>query len=163
MFDRNWLTMDREPVVDLVATIRKEMADGQRAIHVGTDAQKIDRKVDFVTCVAVLKTGGRAGHRVFYTKTTKPSKEIRGLAQKLLTETQYTIEVAQELVKELPEDTEFVIHVDVNPNVKWESSRHIKEVVGWVLGSGFQHVLTKPDAWLASHACDHAVKGKNAR
>lgn len=161
--DRKWLTLERESIDNLTESILKEMAEGERVIHVGTDAQKIDRKVDFVTCVAVIKSGGRAGHRVFYSKITRPSKEIKGLASKLLTETEYTIEVAQALVKVLPEDTQFVIHLDVNPNVKWESSRHIKEVVGWVMGSGFQHVLTKPDAWLASHACDHAVKGKNAR
>ena len=125
--DRKWLTLERYPVDDLVEAIKKEMTNGERTIHVGTDAQKIDRKVDFVTCVAVIKAGGRAGHRVFYSKVTRPSKEIRGLASKLLTETEYTIEVAQALVKELPEDTEFTIHLDVNPNVKWESSRHIRE------------------------------------
>ena len=163
MLDRKWMTLDREPVDNLIEIILKEMTEGERVIHVGTDAQKIDKKVDFVTCVAIIRSGGRSGHRVFYTKLTRPSKEIHGLASKLLTETQYTIEVAQSLVKVLPEDTQFIIHVDVNPNVKWESSRHIKEVVGWVMGSGFQHVLTKPNAWLASHACDHAVKRKNAK
>lgn len=154
--DRKWLTLDRNPVEHLVDTIRKEMAEGERIIHIATDAQKEDRIVKFATCVILLKPG--KGGRAFYSTLSKNSKEVRNIQQKLFLETQFTIEIATMLAGEFGDSVEYWIHLDVNPSVNFKSSQYVKELVGWVMGSGFQNVLIKPFSWAASHVCDHAVK-----
>ena len=161
MLERQWLTLNKQPVEDVVKLIDKVLQEQDLIIHIGTDAQKIDKRVDFVTCIALVRPS--KGGRVFYTRVRKDKRDVNSLRQKLMTEAWLTLETAMELSQELPDDVKFVIHVDVNPDIKWESSRHINEVVGMIMGQGFDNVLTKPDAWLASHCADHAVKNKNSR
>jgi len=133
------------------------LEDGPRVIHVGTDAQKIDHRVEFVTCVVVLTP--QKGGRVFYTRVQRRRRDVHTLRQKLFTEAWMSVETAMELNPHLPDDTPIVVHLDVNPDRRWASSRHIHEVVGLVLGQGFE-VLFKPDAWAASHAADHVIKNR---
>lgn len=158
MIEREWMTLHREPIPDLIAMLQELVSEGDRLIHIGTDAQKVDRRVDFVTCV-VLLTPGKGG-RVFYTRIRKTRRDVQSLRQKLFTEAWLSVETAMEINPHLPDDVPIVVHLDVNPDKKWASSRHIHEVVGLVVGQGFE-VLFKPDAWAASHAADHVVKNKN--
>ena len=158
MLERPWMTLDREPVSDLVSVLGELIASGERVLHIGTDAQKIDMRVDFVTCVVVLTP--KKGGRVFYTRVRKGRGELRSLRQKLFTEAWMSLETAMELSPNVPESTPIVVHLDVNPDERWASSRHIHEVVGLVVGQGFE-VLFKPDAWAASRTADHVVKKKS--
>jgi hypothetical protein len=152
------MTLDREPVSDLISVLRELIASGDRVLHIGTDAQKIDMRVDFVTCVVVLTPG--KGGRVFYTRVRKARGELRSLRQKLFTEAWMSLETAMELSPHVADPTPIVVHLDVNPDERWASSRHIHEVVGLVVGQGFE-VLFKPDAWAASRTADHVVKKKS--
>lgn len=159
MIERQWLTMDRQPVDDVCKLVDYIIREGgERIIHIGTDAQKMDSKIEFVTCIVVLKPG--KGGRVFYTRQKKTKRDVQSLRQKLFTEAWMSCETAMELTPHIPVTTKVIVHLDVNPDEKWASSRHINEVVGMVLGQGFE-VLVKPDAWCASHTADHAVKHKN--
>jgi uncharacterized protein len=157
MLEREWTTLSREPVPDLVHELGVLLEDGPRVIHVGTDAQKIDHRVEFVTCVVVLTP--QKGGRVFYTRVQRRRRDVHTLRQKLFTEAWMSVETAMELNPHLPDDVPIVVHLDVNPDRRWASSRHIHEVVGLVLGQGFE-VLFKPDAWAASHAADHVIKNR---
>jgi len=157
MLERDWTTLSREPVADLVQELRVLLQDGPRVIHVGTDAQKIDHRVEFVTCVVVLTP--QKGGRVYYTRVQRRRRDVHTLRQKLFTEAWMSVETAMELNPHLADDVPIVVHLDVNPDRRWASSRHIHEVVGLVLGQGFE-VLFKPDAWAASHAADHVIKNR---
>lgn len=156
MIDRQWKTMGGEPV-DLKEEIEKLLKEGERVIHIGTDSQKVDRVIRFATCVVVLKP--QKGGRVFYTQEKLPRKNFKGLRKKLYEEAWRSVETAMGLTDVVTEDTEMIVHLDVNPNTRWESSQCIQELVGLVVGQGFEYKI-KPDAWCASHACDHIVKGK---
>lgn len=158
MLERQWLTLERVPVDDIVSEIGRLLHAGDRVFHVGTDAQKIDRRIEFVTCIVALSPG--KGGRVYYTRLRKPPREVRTLRQKLFMEAWLSVETAMELDPHVPDTTPIVVHLDVNPDRRWASSRHINEVVGLVVGQGFE-VLFKPDAWAASRAADHVVKNKN--
>jgi uncharacterized protein len=158
MIEREWLTMDSERIPDLVAALGDLLRAGKRVIHIGTDAQKVDARVDFVTCVVVLTPG--KGGRVFHTRIRKPREDVRSLRLKLFMEAWYSVETAMELEPHIPEGSPIVVHLDVNPDKRWASSRHISEVVGLVMGQGFE-VLFKPDAWAASRTADHVVKNKH--
>jgi predicted RNase H-related nuclease YkuK (DUF458 family) len=159
--DKKWFTLERVPVPFVLKDIDVFLNERVNpVIHIGTDAQKSDNRIEFVTCIGLVEP--RKGGRCFYTRTARMTKECASLHQKLLYETQLTIELGLELMENYPE-AEYVVHADVNPNPEWPSNRHVKEVVGYIMGMGFDNVLIKPDSWLASHCADHAVKHKNAR
>lgn len=160
MLEQKWMTLDNRPIGDLVKEVDALLVEGERVVHIGTDAQKADKNVDFVTCVVVHKPG--KGGRVYYSRTRKGKQDVKSLRQKLFTEAWMSIETAMELEAALPDRCKITVHLDVNPDEKWASNRHIKEVVGMVMAQGYE-VLVKPDAWCASHAADHAVKHKNHR
>ncbi len=155
MLDRRWKTLSGEAVEDVATEVSGLVETGERVVHIGTDAQKIEQRVEFVTCIVVLNPG--KGGLVFYTRAPRSMRDVKTLRQKLFTEAWLSVETAMQLNPHLPDDAPIVVHLDVNPDQRWASSRHIHEVVGLVVGQGFE-VLFKPDAWAASHAADHALK-----
>ena len=156
MLEKQWKTMDGVPI-DLKTELGLLLAEGERVIHIGTDSQKVDKHIRFATCVVVLKP--QKGGRVFYTQGREPSRHYNGLRKKLFEEAWRSVTTAMELSDIVPEHVEMIVHLDANPNTRWESSQYLQELVGLVAGQGFKYKI-KPDAWCASHACDHIVKGK---
>jgi predicted RNase H-related nuclease YkuK (DUF458 family) len=160
----DWYTMAKEKV-DLVEAIMPLITNKNVLIHVGTDAQARGKAqmVDFVTVVCIHTIDDdNVGHggRVFYWK----DKNIRtsSLWEKLYGETWRSLQIAVELSEEFGDSVQdrILVHVDANPNPIYKSSSYVKQLAGMVMGYGFRHIL-KPDAWAASHAADHIVKGKN--
>jgi predicted RNase H-related nuclease YkuK (DUF458 family) len=160
MLEQKWMTLNKEPIEDVVKEVDGLLAEGDRIVHIGTDAQKMDKMIEFVTCIVVHKE--RKGGRVFYCRTKKTKQDVQSLRQKLFTEAWMSVETAMELEAALPDQCHITVHLDVNPDEKWASNRHINEVVGMVMGQGYE-VLVKPESWCASHCADHAVKHKNHR
>ena len=155
ILDKSWLTLHRVPVEDICVAIADLDAGENRPIHIGTDAQKHGKFLDYVTAVVVLDPG--KGGRVFYAKTRE--KNIDSLQHKLFTEVGLSLEIAQALCEHIDGD-QIQVHVDANTNLKWASGKYHQQLAGMVVGSGFKAVL-KPDAWCSSHVADHAVNGKN--
>lgn len=155
ILDKPWLTLHKAPVENICGSIAELNAEGPRPVHIGTDAQKHGKFLDFVTAVVVLDPG--KGGRVFYTKTRQSN--INSLQHKLFTEVGLSLEIAQALCEHIDAD-QIQVHVDANTNLKWNSGKYHQQLAGMVVGSGFKAVL-KPDAWCASHVADHAVNGKN--
>jgi predicted RNase H-related nuclease YkuK (DUF458 family) len=147
-------------VLDVMSTVEQLMHRG-RVVHIGTDAQKSMRRMEFVTVICVLDPG--KGGRVFYTRQFSSKKMT--LFEKLSMETWMSLELALKMNEEfdLPEDKKRIwVHVDANPDTRYDSSNYVKQLAGMVAGSGFP-VLVKPDAWCASHVADFAVKNKHHR
>lgn len=158
--DGRWWTLTGAEVLDVMGTVESLLREG-RVVHIGTDAQKSNRHMEFVTVACVLNPG--KGGRVFYTRRFD-SKEI-SLFEKLAAETWYSLELALRMNEEfdLPlEQKQIWVHVDANPDTRYDSSDHVQQLAGMVAGSGFP-VLVKPDAWCASHVADFAVKNKHNR
>ena len=155
MNDRFWYTADNIPIDDIKAVVR-QMAAETRVFHIGTDAQKHGIKTEYVSVICALLPG--KGGRVFYSRVKE--KRVASLREKLYKEVWFSIEVGLMLNEVIPANTEVIVHVDANPNVKFKSSSYVKELAGMVVGQGFQAVL-KPDAWAASHAADQIVKYRN--
>lgn len=155
ILDRKWRTLHRKEVTD----IRQEVADlfkeGERAVYIGTDAQKHGRHTEFVTAVVVLNPG--KGGRAFYAKTTM--EHVSSLQYKLFTEVSLSLEIALALCEAIPADS-IEIHVDANTNMRWGSGPFHQRLAGMVVGHGFKAVL-KPESWCASHVADHAVNHRN--
>ena len=139
----------------------EDLLDQGRVVHIGTDAQKSNRHMEFVTVACVLNPG--KGGRVFYTR--RFDRKEQTLFEKLSLETWFSLELALRMNEEFDltvEQKQIWVHVDANPDTRYDSSDYVKQLAGMVAGNGFP-VLVKPNAWCASHVADHAVKNKHQR
>ncbi|MBW2495697.1 MAG: hypothetical protein JRF61_00365 [Deltaproteobacteria bacterium] len=158
--DSRWWTLGGAEVLDVMASVRRLVRQGQ-VVHIGTDAQKSASRMEFVTVACVLNPG--KGGRVFYTR--RFDRKNVSLFEKLSTETWLSLDLAIRMHEafELRADREQIwVHVDANPDERYDSSDYVKQLAGMVAGSGFP-VLVKPNAWCASHVADFAVKNKHFR
>jgi predicted RNase H-related nuclease YkuK (DUF458 family) len=158
--ESRWWTLGGAEVLDVMGTVQSLIRQGQ-IVHVGTDAQKSSTRMEFVTVACVLNPG--KGGRVFYTRRFD-CKDI-SLYEKLSTETWLSLELAihmHEAFTLSADKQQIWVHVDANPDERYDSSDYVKQLAGMVAGSGFP-VLVKPNAWCASHVADFAVKNKHSR
>ena len=155
-----WWTLGGAEVLDVMGSVRSLVRKGQ-VVHIGTDAQKSATRMEFVTVACVLNPG--KGGRVFYTR--RYDREDVSLYEKLSTETWLSLDLAMKMHEAFgmkPDDQQIWVHVDANPDERYDSSDYVKQLAGMVAGSGFP-VLVKPNAWCASHVADFAVKNKHFR
>ena len=155
-----WWTLSGVEVLDVMATAEQLLRRGH-VVHIGTDAQQSSRRMELVTVICVLNPG--KGGRVFYTR--RYEKKDMSLFDKLSLETWLSLELALRMNEEFelsPAQKQIWVHVDANPDTRYDSSDYVKQLAGMVAGSGFP-VLVKPDAWCASHVADFAVKNKHQR
>ena len=155
-----WWTLGGAEVLDVMGTVRSLVRKGQ-VVHIGTDAQKSSSRMEFVTVACVLNPGKRG--RVFDTRGY--DRKNISLFEKLSTETWLSLDLAMKMHEAFslqPEDQRIWVHVDANPDERFDSSDYVKQLAGMVAGSGFP-VLVKPNAWCASHVADFAVKNKHFR
>ena len=158
--ESRWWTLGGAEVLDVMDTVRALIRKGQ-VVHIGTDAQKASSRMEFVTVACVLNPG--KGGRVFYTR--RFDRKNVSLFEKLSTETWLSLDLAIRMHEEfkLAADKQQIwVHVDANPDERFDSSDYVKQLAGMVAGSGFP-VLVKPNAWCASHVADFAVKNKHFR
>jgi len=157
---QRWWTLSGAEVLDVMDSVQRLLQHGQ-IVHIGTDAQKSAHHMQFVTVACVLNPG--KGGRVFYTRR-RDRKDVT-LYEKLSTETWLSLDLAIQMHEafNLRADRQQVwVHVDANPDERYDSSNYVKQLAGMVAGSGFP-VLVKPNAWCASHVADYAVKNKHFR
>ena len=155
-----WWTLGGAEALDLMGTVRGLLRRGQ-VVHIGTDAQKSSSRMEFVTVACVLNPG--KGGRVFYTRSF--DRKNVSLYEKLSTETWLSLGLAIRIHEAFALKTDkrqIWVHVDANPDERFDSSDYVKQLAGMVAGSGFP-VLVKPNAWCASHVADFAVKNKHFR
>lgn len=132
-----------------------ERSSQDTAIYVGCDSKKKRSKVMYVTTVVIHHSGSR-GAMIFMKKEVE---QHRSIYHKLQTEIYKAAEVAS-TVKEFCGDRRFEVHLDLNPNDKYESHKAIAEARGAILGIVGVEPKFKPDAFAASYAADRfAVKG----
>jgi predicted RNase H-related nuclease YkuK (DUF458 family) len=159
MIEKTWKTMVGKRTVDLKSEIRALMAESpDRELVIGTDSQNAGNVTEYITVVIILTPG--KGGRCFFSR--ERMTRIRSLRERLLKEAWMSVELGMELNAEIPEANKLTIHIDANPDTQYKSSDVVQEMVGLVLGQGFNAVI-KPDAWAASHAADHIVKGYISR
>lgn len=125
---------------------------GEYHLMIGTDSQNFDKTK--VVVVIALHHVGKGG--IFFYEVSHVNR-INNVGQKLIYETQLSLEYAEKLIKEferLHESTgfdynkhmSFGIHVDAGQN--GPSKQVIPEIVGWIKACGYD-VIVKPDSWAA--------------
>lgn len=118
---------------------------------IGTDSQNYTkgRKCLF-TSVLIAYRMGRGGS-VIMCRDKTPFMD--GLRQRLLSEAMRSLEVAWYVNGLIPVNKAITIHLDVNKNLQYKSSKYRDELVGLIISQGYS-CITKPDAWGASKVAD---------
>jgi len=138
---------------DMMAFI-ESVPNAQFKIIIGTDSQAKNYTC-FVTAIIVHQVG--KGARYYYKK--KKLRKIESLRQKIFFETALSLDTASKITEILVEDgrdhLDLEIHLDIGPN--GDTKDLIKEIVGMVVGSGFDAKI-KPDSCGASKVADKYTK-----
>ncbi len=121
---------------------------------VGTDSQ-LREDVCYVTAILILREG--KGGRFYYSKEREKTK--LSLKQRIFYETSKSLIVAAKVAEKLTvnglAELDIEIHLDVGE--QGQTKEIIKEVVGMVVGSGFDARI-KPDSYGASKVADKYTK-----
>lgn len=160
IFEKPWFNGKNKRIINPIVTIKEATLEHPDVmVRIGTDAQKIGNHVDFVTVVCVHFKGN--GGKLFYTKTRADNHGDMSLFNKLAQETMLSLEAAITLEQELTIDKNRIeVHADANPDPKWKSHSHHKQIQGMIFGQGF-HAVLKPYSWVSTHAADRIVKNKH--
>lgn len=147
---RTWKVLGKKKTENLEEWVKNHAAEGTE-IHIGTDSIQLKHHTQFITVVIIITPS--KGGRVLYSRRIVP--RIESLRQRLLAEVWESLETSM-AVQALGKGS-LTIHIDANTEEKHMSSKYIKELVGMVVGNGFQ-ALVKPDAWAATACADYVVR-----
>jgi len=143
-------------MINLISSFVKEEPGSFYRLVIGTDSQSKrsngESETDFVSAVVVHRQG--KGARYFWKKTK--TNRIPVLREKIYTETQISLALAEEIVPMIrecvkPSRYDLEIHIDVGS--LGPTREMIREVVGMVNGNGYT-AKTKPESWGASCVAD---------
>ena len=150
--------MDIKTIYKTIIEFIKKEPENQYKLIVGTDSQPGVKENIFVTAIVIYRLG--RGGRFFYRKE-RDGLQV-GMKQRIFYEVSRSLEVASKLTgilaREEEQYTELLdieIHVDVGK--KGPSNEIIKEVVGMVVGNGYDAMI-KPGAYAASTVADKYTK-----
>ena len=130
----------------------------QSSVYIGCDSIRFRKNKQWYakySTVIIVHMDSKRGCKLFHDSTDMP--DYGNLKQRLLTEVQYAVAAATEIVEVLG-DRHMEIHLDINPNPKHKSSVAVKEALGWVKGSLGLDAKIKPHSFAATHAADHVVR-----
>lgn len=133
-----------------------EFPDDSYKLIIGTDSHSfLNESVIFVTAVVVHRIG--KGGRFYYHK--QKTRYMESLRQRIYYETFLSLEVATRMTEQLARNGESRLNVEIHLDVgeKGETRDIIKEVVGIVIGSGYQAFI-KPDSYGATTVADRFTK-----
>lgn len=148
------LTIDE--VFESIVGFIKEDPNRSYNLIIGTDSQ-LKTKVCFVTAVIIYRHG--KGGRFFYQRTEELIN--KSLRQRIFYEASRSLEVASKLTMKLASldhiltDINVEIHLDIGR--KGPTRKMIQEVVGMVVGSGYDARI-KPESFGASSVADKYTK-----
>lgn len=132
----------------------KQYPDSRFKLIIGTDSQ-LREEVCFVTAIIILREG--KGGRFYYAKEREKVK--MGFKQRIFYETSKSLGIAARMAEKLAAhgrgNMNIEIHLDVGEQGR--TKEIIREVVGMVVGSGFDARI-KPDSYGASKVADKFTK-----
>ena len=131
------------------------------SVYIGCDSIRFRKNKMWYakySTVVIVHMDSKKGCRLFHESVDIP--DYGNLKQRLLTEVQYAVAAATEIIEVLG-NRHMEIHLDINPDPKHKSNVAVKEALGWVKGSLNMDAKIKPASFAATHAADHAVRHLN--
>ena len=108
--------------------------------------------------VVIIHIDSKHVGKIFHFADVQP--DYGNMKVRLQTEVMYTVNLAMELLEVIGE-RHLEIHLDLNKSPKHKSNIAVQEALGYcrAMIEGVD-VRIKPEAFAASHAADHCVRGK---
>lgn len=128
-------------------------------IYIGADSERIskgkhDHYAEFYL-VVVVHIDGKHGCKIFGEVQVERDYDnrISKPATRLMTEVYKVAELYLKLAEVL-EDREVEVHLDINPDEKYNSSIVVQQAIGYIKGVCNVEPRVKPEAFAASYAAD---------
>lgn len=151
--DRQFKTLIKGKDVDLIPYVKDHISKfPETEILIGCDSQ--NRKAETIYAIVVGMYNPGKGAHVLYSRFVTPRGKDN--VARLLNEVWFSVEVAEEIKKELGITAAF-IDIDLNPDPKYKSNLALASAVGIVTGMGY-HVRHKGDSPMMTYAADQLVK-----
>jgi predicted RNase H-related nuclease YkuK (DUF458 family) len=147
--DRTMIEQAKQAILD---------SSPQSSVYIGCDSIRFRKNKQWYakySTVVIVHMDSKKGCRLFHESIDMP--DYGNLKQRLLTEVNYAVAAATEIIDVLG-DRHMEVHLDINPSPKHKSSIAVKEALGWVKGSLGIDAKIKPDSFAATHAADHVVR-----
>jgi predicted RNase H-related nuclease YkuK (DUF458 family) len=147
-----WGKMTLEGAFGHIISYVNEQPNEQYKLIIGTDSHAYyEKEIIFVTAIIIHRVG--KGGRYFFRR--EKQRYLESLRQRIFFETSMSLDVASRFTALLAEngysDLNVEIHLDVGE--KGDTKELIREVVGMVIGSGFDARI-KPDSYGATKVAD---------
>lgn len=151
----------------LVKEIREylDTVSPESRVYIGCDSKRRQNRnneweATYITAV-VIHIDNRHGCKVFCDTETMTDYDQRKdrPAMRMMNEAYKAVEAYQQLEDSLIE-REVEVHLDINKDPKHGSNCALSMTEGYVKGVTGLPVKSKPEAWAASYAADHGVRGK---
>ncbi|MEW6724221.1 MAG: ribonuclease H-like YkuK family protein [Bacillota bacterium] len=142
-----------ELFADIVSYVEEDPEANYRLI-IGTDSQTRE-ELTFVTAIVIHRQG--KGARYFYRRTQQ--RKIESLRQRIYLEAAMSLTVASQLTDLLAAQGHPELNIEIHLDLGHEGdTKHlIREIVGMVIGSGFDARI-KPESYGASSVADRYTK-----
>jgi predicted RNase H-related nuclease YkuK (DUF458 family) len=140
---------------DLISYTNKYPEEKYKLI-IGTDSHAFAKEyIVFVTAIIAHRIG--KGGRFYFQK--QKTRYMESLRQRIYYETFLSLEVATRLTEKLAENGQCELNVEIHLDVgeRGETREIIKEVVGMVIGSGYDARI-KPDSYGATTVADRFTR-----
>jgi len=134
-----------------------ESCGPETKIYLGCDSEKIkingDWYADYIVAI-VVHIDGKHGCKIFGQVTRERDYEVKRdkPRMRLMNEVYKVAEMYIQLAEIIPNDIE--VHLDINPNLMYNSSIVVNEAIGYIKGMCNVVPLVKPNAFAASYAAD---------
>lgn len=141
---------------------RKAIIDSapDSSVYVGCDSIRFKKNgiwhARYSTVIIVHMNSSR-GCKLFYDSEILP--DYGNLKQRLMTEVMFATNACFEIL-DIIGDRYLEVHLDLNASPNHKSNIAVKEALGYVRGQVGITPVIKPHAFAATHAADHAVRGK---
>ena len=144
-----------ETFAEILSYIREQPQEEYKLI-IGTDSQThFDGEVTFVTAVIIHRVG--KGGRYFYYREKR--QFVQSLRQRIFYEASLSLDVAGRFTEMLSAEDHGHLNVEIHLDVgkSGDTKELIREVVGMVIGSGFDARI-KPESFGATKVADRYTK-----
>jgi predicted RNase H-related nuclease YkuK (DUF458 family) len=127
-------------------------------IYIGADSERLKRNgkwyADY-TLAIVVHINGRHGCKIFGEVQTELDYDAKAgrPSMRLMNEVYKVAELYHKIV-DCIEDKEVEIHLDINPDIKHNSSIVIQQAVGYIKGTCNVVPMVKPQAFAATYCAD---------
>lgn len=127
-------------------------------IYIGADSVRFKMKNQWYadyTLVVVVHIDGCHGCKIFGETQTELDYDQKKSkpAMRLMNEVYKVSELFQSL-REVLEDRDVEVHLDINPNIVFGSSCVVQQAIGYIKGTCNVTPMVKPNAFAASYAAD---------